>query len=212
MPKKNSLPKRKQTKRLDNAHSYPSGYLKAPMVMSAERGALVARFARFGTQTDLTTSTTLEAVQNYVFKLSNVANNSDITGAFDQYRIVRIDVFVTPRVDTSIDANVWADPQIYSALDYDGNAATTVTEVQSYDTAQLHDARKSFMISFVPKVLMAAQAAATTNAVISPAGVWLDCNTTSTEHYGLILATRPQAAITACKVTARYHIEARRSR
>jgi hypothetical protein len=194
--------------------SVPTGYQRSAVVgANVPSQTQTITFSRWSQLTALTTSTTVESVKAYNFKLSDVANPSDISSAFDAYRIKRVDVYFTPRVNFTPDASILTNAQLWSALDFDGNTVSTITEIASYDSSQLHDMRKSFVISLEPRAVLATYAATVfTSYAEAPRGQWIDCNNTGVEHYGLIVGVSAQAAITSINVAARFHIEAKRSR
>jgi hypothetical protein len=208
-----------QTDRATQPHvgkllSIPTGYQRAPIIAdNTRRQSEVVTFSRWSQATAITTSTSIEVVNSYNFKLNQVGNSTDITSAFDTYRITRVDVYFTPRVSMTTDASILTNAQLWTAIDFDGNTVTTITDTASYSTAQMHDARHSFVVSLKPRAILASYASgAFTATAEAPSNQWLDCSNAAVEHYGLITAISAQAAITVINVAVRFFIEAKRSR
>lgn len=193
--------------------SVPTGYQRAAVVAgNVPNQTQTLTVTRWSQLSAMTLSTTLETIKNYIFKLSDVSNSADLTSSFDAYRIKRVDVYFTPRVNYTPDASVLTNAQLWTACDFDGNTVTTLTETAAYDSAQLHDARTSFVVSLKPRAALATYSGAFTSYAEAPPDQWIDCASPSVEHYGLITAMSAQPVATVINVAARFYIELKRSR
>ncbi len=194
---------------------HPTGYQVDRRVIKNTGAMETFTTKRFTTLTAITTSTTLEVDNSYVFSLANLPSYTDLTGLFDAYRIRKINLYFTPAVDTCIDTSVWSDARLYVAVDFDGATTPTISDLAQMDTCQIHDARKAFMMSFQPRIALAAfnnSGSAFTAYAEGPADSWVDCSNASTEHYGVYTGITAQSAITKIHVTGEYFVEFKRAR
>jgi len=182
-----------------------------PVVRNIPSQARVTRCFRHTVRTPITTSTTQAVVNNYTFALSDMLNYTEFTSLYDAYRIRSVELVFIPRVDTSIAADIWTDPRLYTAVDFDGNtiAAASINSILEYDTCQVHDPRTAFTIKLVPRASMALN---TSGFAETPEFTWIDCATPDVLHYGVVCGLLAQNVVTVITVTARYEVEFKRAR
>ncbi len=116
----------KSTNPKEKMPSLPTGFQVVPRVIRNNGKMETFTTSRYTTITAITTSTTVEVDVAYVFSLANLPSYTELTAVFDAYRILEIELFFVPKVDTCIDANIWSDPRLYTAVDFDGTAGTTI--------------------------------------------------------------------------------------
>ncbi len=203
---------RKASARRQKKHSpATSGAVIARNVSTPGQGPTIV-ISRMVDSPTLISSTTLEVVRNYKYKLSDVPVSTDFTNLFDQYRILEIEQVFFPVVDTSFDSSVWTDPRLFLAPDFDGSSVAAVSDICQYDTAQVFDSRHTTAIKFKPRAAMAAYSGAFTSFGMASQGQWFDVASPSVEYYGLAAGIYAQNVITTIRSSSRYVIEFRRTR
>jgi hypothetical protein len=121
---------------------------------------------------------------NY-FSASDIAQISSFSTVFDQYRIVKIEVWITPRNPTSTTGAAINRGRLLSVIDYDdATALTTESDYQQYSNCVMSSAVQGHYRAFVPHCAVAAYSGAFTSYanVQSP---WIDLASTTVQHYGL---------------------------
>lgn len=135
----------------------------------------------------------------FKFTLADLSQQSTFTDLFDQYRITKIECSLMPRAVTthlSGTAIGTTPTYMYYAVDYDdGNAPTTVGELQQYGNCRTICMTPGTVkhISFKPHVAMAAFSGAFTSYA-NMTNQWLDCASPSVQHYGLKVIFPPGGA------------------
>lgn len=135
--------------------------------------------------------------QNYAFHLVDVADYAAYSTLYDQYRINKIKLIITPRFD-SIDAA--SDDRLgpmQSIIDYDGTGGTP-GEFVNYQTYKQTRANQKHIRTLYPRVLNAVAVDSTLGTFapsIAKPG-WFDANTEngrSIRHYGINIYQDPSA-------------------
>jgi hypothetical protein len=131
-----------------------------------------------GTNSSLfTTSTTIPSGVGGLITSALFPNFSDFGAAFDQYRIMSIEVWIIPQTTNST-------ALLKSVVDYD-NAAITLTQAyfDAYTNCHTTTLQNGHYRKFVPHIAMAAYAGAFTSYA-NAAHQWIDCASTAVQHYG----------------------------
>jgi len=115
------------------------------------------------------------------FALSDFSSVTNLTSVFDQYRFDQIEVWLDPH---SVNGNsAW--PDLYSAVDLDdGNNPTTVASVENRTGALIGNGIDGHYHKWVPHVAFAVYSGAFTSFASVP-HTWIDCASSSVQHYGL---------------------------
>jgi len=116
---------------------------------------------------------------------------------FDQFRISSVKVTGWCSNNTSSTTTTNTNiPLLYSAVDFDVDTSppTSISSIVSYTNSCVHQAntlgKPAFTRTLVPRASLSS--ATGTNAVIAPAGSWIDTSSGSTPHYGMFLALDSQ--------------------
>jgi len=190
-----------------------TGVIRPGRLMTNNRGQVHTTIAyRTVVLSPLTTSTTAAVLINYSFKLSDVLNYTEFTALFDFWRLRTVELTFIPRVDTSIAADVWTDPRLYTIVDFDGSTLTPATfnSFLEYDTCQVHDPRHGFRMKLQPRTTFTATTG--TGGLEAAPNTWVDCATPDVQHFGVSAGLLAQNVITVVTVTARYELEFKRVR
>lgn len=127
----------------------------------------------------ITTTSSVAGTAAYTFSLSNLANASDISNLFDQYRILQVTVSIT-----AITAG--ATGSIYTAFDFDDiSTPTGINSMLEYDTLQVSSSSIVTQRTFTPRVLSEVYNSAVNTAYSTIARPWLDSSYMAVPHYGL---------------------------
>lgn len=87
----------------------------------------------------------LSLAGNNQFSLAAFPSYTDITNAFDEFRVVRVTYTVLPVCDTGV-GNV-----IYAAVDFVDTGNPTEAELLQMDTLRIKSGQSPLLISFTPK-------------------------------------------------------------
>lgn len=167
------------------------------------------RTLRTSVRSSITTSTSAAVVQGYTFQLADVPNFAEFTSLFDVYRIKSVELIFIPRVDTSTTGDIYADPRLYTAIDYDSASPASVNEILEYETCQVHDIRRGFTLKLEPRTSINTNSSGLATAANE---MWIDCASTTVNYFGVLVGTVAQQAVTVITVTARYELEFMASR
>lgn len=134
------------------------------------------------------------------FALADIVNSTEMTLLFDSYQIQKIVVKILPFYTQSTSgAAVGATLAqtvclFHSIIDYDDADIPTATDVgiseirqfSSYRVKNITTGKGYWQRSLVPRTAVPVYGGgAFANYVTGPKNMWLDCNSPSTEHYGL---------------------------
>jgi len=155
--------------------------------------------------TVLTTSITVPTSAGLNFTLSNCPNASTLVALFDQYRIARIEAWVQPQQSN----NGGHSGMLYSAVDYDSSTAISVSGLAQYSNVIIAPiVTTGHYHSFVPHVALAAYNGSF-GGFENATAPWLDTNSTTIQHYGLLLACGTTIDVITVDLQLRYHLEFR---
>lgn len=132
---------------------------------------------------------------NHVFTLQSLVNATEFQQLFDQYRIDK--VVVTYQLVNNPDANNYMNsttlvnasnfyPTVWSAIDYDDNAATNISEMKERIGVknQILYPNKKLYFTVRPKVLVQTYRTSLTTGY-APKSVYIDMTNMDVPHYGL---------------------------
>jgi len=136
---------------------------------------------------------------NY-FALDMLPNYTEFTNMFDQYRIVEIEVLITPTFTTA-DMSIPTGgsvvcPQVMTVLDFnDSTPLTTDADyLQRMDTLKMTIGTVEHRRKFTPRMAALAYAGATSGYTVQPRDSWLDCSYPNIRHYGIKTRVTPAGA------------------
>lgn len=134
---------------------------------------------------NLTSSNAAAVLGAMSFTKTSAGDSSSMSAVFDQYRITKIKVFIISNNTPQAPGASTAIAQVYTAIDYDDAVApSTVTEVLNYDNSMIHVAGANATRTFRPKVIGYVYGGGSTAGEVKESP-WLDCATSSIEHFGL---------------------------
>jgi hypothetical protein len=150
------------------------------------------------------TSASVVTSKVYTFQLSDIANATSLSALFDQYRILGVQVLLSPRETTQSELLDFT-----TAIDFDGSAsAPTANSIQQYSTALTCSTNQQQLRSFRP--MWANQVYNTTTAYSAgPANQWLDLAYPSVPHYGLLVFIGVTPSVFDFRVDIKYTYEVR---
>lgn len=152
-----------------------------------------------------TTSTSVAVGTGLSFALSSVPNSGSFTSLFDQYKIIKIELWLSAPVNGSGTAG-----NFFSAIDYDAANSLTLTQIQQYSNVLTSPITNGHYHAFTPHVAVAAYGGATFSAYSNVTSPWIDSNSPSVPHFGLTSVSEPTPSGTfSINVTARFHLQFR---
>jgi len=139
------------------------------------------------------TSTTIVSENNFAFALNSITNVSSFTTVFDQYCIYAVTMTISYGNSNSSGQPI----TIYSAIDYDNTSNIGLSGISAF--GDCNQCSVTPVTSLVRMVKPAVALAAYTGSFggFSTSRLWLDCNSTTIQHYGI----RTIAAITPVVLT-----------
>jgi len=155
--------------------------------------------------------------------LADLPDDAAYTSIYDQYRIVKVEMWIIPRVtqvdmdDTGTRQNPWL---MYIVEDKDDSTPPSAVEsVLAHNSVRVIDLRKKYYFKYYPSVTPSVFAGGTFSGYSiangGKKGPWIDCANTSVPYYGLKWAIPgPVATSNSFSVTTlfRYTVEFRGQR
>jgi len=127
---------------------------------------------------------------NYAFKLVDVPSFGELTGLFDQYRILKVKLTWIPHwkdvpINTEFAVGA-ATPIIFITKSLDGtqNLSTKLEAFQDSSIVRVAEPRKNFSLSLTPNVQFEVQTALTIAGAAPKGNTWLDTENPNVNHYG----------------------------
>jgi hypothetical protein len=151
-----------------------------------------------------TTSTSAATSKSYTFQMSDLTGIADIASVFDNFRILGVEVLISPRIvgpNTDL-------LDLTTAIDFDGNPPPTASGIAQYSTALTTSTNQQQIRSFRP--MWANQVYNTTTAYSNgPSDQWLDIAYPTIPHYGLLLYSGIATTATDFRIDVKYTFEVR---
>jgi len=159
----------------------------------------------------LTSNAALGTFANVVVTASSLSNFSDMSAAFDQYRIKSVQAIFYARTN-AVTVNTSNLGLVHSVIDYDdGNALTSAVQALAYSNCFVVGGNENFNRVFEPHVAMAAYSGAFTSFA-NLKDQWIDCASPGVQHYGLKTAWTATDAVYKYDLVVRVWIQYRNSR
>jgi len=151
------------------------------MKLSRTRVCSFVLEADYSTLSSASVATTYGA---FAAVLGNFTGFTELVSAFDMYRIMQFRATFIPIVpSTSTNTN---GVLLYTALDYDDiTSATSVTDLEQYDTCQIVQAGAFFERICNPRIAYAAYGGGTFTSYANQRAGWIDAASTGVQHYGI---------------------------
>jgi hypothetical protein len=109
-----------------------------------------------------------------------------LIAVFDQYRIVDVEMWLTPQTSADVSAR---QGLLYSVLDYDDSTALASTAAYTdYDTCVISPQSNGHYRHFAPHVANALYAPSTFTSFGNVVSPWIDTSSYSVAHYGVKFA------------------------
>jgi len=163
--------------------------------------------------TTLTTSTSAPTYGSASFTLNQVDQYVSLQNVFDQYRLVKAEVWIQPLPNNAQTENNLLSSEFATVVDYDDN-----TNLTSYASALDYPGCVSTSLSnghyhtFTPRIAVAAYGASAFTSYANMADVWLDCASAAVSHYGVKVAAQASAVATTVTIKTRLTFEFREVR
>lgn len=139
------------------------------------------------------TANQFESVGAISFALSDLANYTELTALYDQYRIMEVRVQFAPLAASFGEStSSSAYPTVFTVIDMDDDALPASIDVlKQYDTCQVTPNGSAFERIIHPRSALAAYSGTFTSYAQSPYGQWLDIASPGILYYGLKWGASP---------------------
>jgi hypothetical protein len=155
----------------------------------------------------ITTSTTLSTFRSYTFQISNLSDLTEMSSVFDQYRITQVDVKFIPNITESL-SSAPLSGGVFSVIDLDdANLFTSITDPLDYNSLSIWKPMETVQLSFKPRLALAAYGSSVFGSFANSAPVWIDCASSTVEHYGLKMAWGTTSTAVTYSPVFRLHVE-----
>jgi len=121
----------------------------------------------------------------FTFALNSLTNATAFEAIFDKYRIRQVRVRFLPFATEAVLTSGTTAGPLYTAIDYDDNAATTIANLASYDNVKTSPIGTLFERILTPKAALAAYSGVFTSFASAPNGMWMDVASPTVQYYGL---------------------------
>lgn len=141
--------------------------------------------------------TTVSTSINPVAKFAYLANYTEFTNLYDQYKITRVVYHVqlinNPDAGNIVNSTTAGNnssnwfPKLWYVRDYDDNTSMTLDEMRQYSKSKCITLRpnQTYKIAVKPAVLLQAYDTAISSAYIPKWNQWVDAANSATPHYGI---------------------------
>jgi len=143
---------------------------------------------------------------------TDITNFSSWSTVFDQYRILRAEVWIVPRL-SQVSSSTVNPGQLVSVIDYDdGNALGSFADGLQYSNALVGPGLQGHYRDFAPHIAVGAYSGSFTSYANLDATTWIDCASTGVSFYGLKAASTVTDATYTYDINVRLHVQFRNSR
>jgi hypothetical protein len=158
-----------------------------------------------------TSSSSVPTFASYNVILSSFDNSTNFIAVFDQYRISLVEYTILPRFTT--DTSSVTDPgRMVSVVDLDDSTnLTTFNQSLDYPGAQVTEGTKRHRHTFTPCIAVAAYSG-TFTSYANESAPWIDCASSSVQHYGIKVAMSATSAAQVYDIVVRARLEFRNVR
>jgi hypothetical protein len=150
----------------------------------------------------------------FSFQLNDLANVTAFTNLYDQYRIVKVEMWARHnQLVNSSDSSNTIKNALFVASDHDDTTLwTSVTQAYQYQDVRHCGFNEDMTFTVNPRVALAAYNGTFVGYANLPSTTWLDCATANVQHYGVkvcVTASGTSTATTSWKLYFKYFIEFR---
>jgi hypothetical protein len=162
----------------------------------------------------LTSSTSVDTLGSYAFRLTDLPEYASYTTIFDQYRFKRVELIFLPGTQPALPAaTLQRAPSLYTAIDYDDNGTpASVATVLNYANCRLTPPGRKLVVSFKPHCAIGAYNGTNFSNYANSVNQWMDAASSDVYHYGVKTAMPSNNFISNWQVIAAYTIEFRNVR
>lgn len=180
-------------------------FLKSPFIVTNKPVYIAEMVAP---STLVTLSSTVPTLAGVNFTVGSINQISSLTNLYDQYRIVRIEVWIQIEPSAStVNVGQYNATNIATAIDYDSSAAPgSFAGLCDYENSIVSPLIDGHYHSFTPKVAMAAYTGLF-DGYESVEAPWIDASSTTVQHYGLLFAAEVALATNPVKYWYRLHTQ-----
>jgi len=144
--------------------------------------------------------------------LTNFSGYADLIGAFDQYRILMIEIVLRPQSNTNTAATSNYG-ELATVLDYDdGTALSTFSAAIQYQNCIVTPGYEQVRRCFKPRVALAAYSGTFTSYANSPGETWIDSSSTGVKFYGMKYVWTTTSVVCTYDMVVRAHIQWKNTR
>jgi hypothetical protein len=132
------------------------------------------------------TSTSVPTFSSITVSLSQFDSASSLVQVFDQYRIMEIEIWITPQTSADVSTR---QGQYFSVLDFDdATLLSTTAQALDYPTCVATPQSTGHYRRFAPHVAIAAYGGSVFTSFANQISPWLDTSSSSIPHYGVKIA------------------------
>lgn len=152
----------------------------------------------------VSSSTSLATFTGFYFTVANLDQLVSLTNVFDQYKIERIEVWLTPHVSSNV--ALTDNPGLFhTVIDFDdATSLTTLAQSLDYANVLIGSGLDGHYRTWVPHVAMASYAGSF-NSFTNVTSPWIDAVSASVQHYGLKTAWSTTGAVYSYDMAVRLH-------
>jgi hypothetical protein len=157
-----------------------------------------------------TTSTSIEVDATYSFALADLGSSAFVTGLFDSYRIIAVNVQFIPTSGAAMNAG-----SIYTVIDYDDTTITSISALLQYETLQVMPTGSFLERTLEPRAAQALYSGAFSSfgqTFGGHKGPWIDTASTGVAYYGVKVGASASTTAQTYNVVATYVLQARNSK
>jgi hypothetical protein len=157
----------------------------------------------------LTSSTTVPVFRSFFFTLGDIADVTEMSAVFDQYKLEKVEMRLCPSITETLSSAPLIG-KAYSVIDYDdANVFTSISDPLDYSNCMTWEPNDPIQIELVPHFAYAAYATGVFSSFANSPPRWIDCASSAVQHYGVKIALTTVNTAVTYTVTLRYLISFR---
>lgn len=193
----------------------PTSVLKVKQRVSGENMLSASAFSNYNGKAAFFTQSNVFANNALTFRLHDIDQYSNFTSLYDQYKILKIVVYMIPQLNNDTNTGTgtpYTGGSTYVVKDYDDySALSTASDYRQYANVKQvpNGVMKTRKFSLVPHIARSAYQAGGFTAYSNDRDIWLDCAYPEVQHYGLKMGIDPYSnntCIQSWEISATYYI------
>jgi hypothetical protein len=133
----------------------------------------------------VTSTSAAEGLYGYSTTFDQITDYTSCQNLYDRYKISKVTWHIKGNTQPPLPAASPSASYLFACIDFDdGSAPSSVAVVGNYDNAVIATASEDLLITYKPKVALAAYSGAFTSYA-SQGDQWIDMGSPSVQHYGL---------------------------